>query len=237
MGRRQDAAEVAAYSAAEVARYVGVNRSTVRAWAFGHADPRRRRQWAFRPVIRPQDAKARLFSFNNLIEAHVLAALRVHHRIPLPRIRKAIDFLERQHRLKRPLIDVTLQTDGSALFANAFGEGLVDLSAQGQFAFQAVLSVYLKRIDVVNGRVARYFPFTWKNERKVLEDLEREPKIVMIDPCVAFGRPVLAETNIRTEIVAERFRAGEAIPDLAEEYGVATALIEVAIRSEESLAA
>ncbi len=54
----------------------------------------------------------------------------------------------------------------------------------------------------------------------------------MIDPEVQFGRPVLAGTGIPTLVIANRYKAGESITDLARDYDRPEAEIEEAIRYE-----
>jgi uncharacterized protein (DUF433 family) len=53
----------------------------------------------------------------------------------------------------------------------------------------------------------------------------------VIDPRVAFGLPTVAN-GVRTEIVLERFEAGDRIAELAEDYDSSTEEIEEAIRYE-----
>jgi len=53
-----------------------------------------------------------------------------------------------------------------------------------------------------------------------------------MSPSVAFGRPVLANTGIATDVIAGRFRARDSVSDLAEEYGVPVSMIEDAVRWE-----
>ena len=60
----------------------------------------------------------------------------------------------------------------------------------------------------------------------------REPKVVVIDPRISYGRPVLAGTGIPTAVVAERYKAGESIDELAEDYGRSRKEIEETIRCE-----
>jgi uncharacterized protein (DUF433 family) len=55
---------------------------------------------------------------------------------------------------------------------------------------------------------------------------------VVIDPRVQFGRPVLVGTGIPTEVIADRFKAGEALDDLARDYGRTPDEIQEAIRAE-----
>ena len=59
-----------------------------------------------------------------------------------------------------------------------------------------------------------------------------EPKVIVIDPRLSFGRPVLAGTCIPTAIIAERYKAGESVDDLADDYGRKRLEIEEAIRCE-----
>ena len=65
-------------------------------------------------------------------------------------------------------------------------------------------------------------------------DSNRRP--VSISPVVSFGRPVLAGTRIPTEILAERYDAGESLESLAEDYGQSKENIEQAILFEQHAA-
>ncbi|MGH8656325.1 MAG: DUF433 domain-containing protein [Gammaproteobacteria bacterium] len=64
-----------------------------------------------------------------------------------------------------------------------------------------------------------------------------ERGIVVIDPRLGFGRPVIEGTGIRTEVIIDRFRAGEPIDSIAEDYGRSRAEIEEIVRGELPLAA
>ena len=59
-----------------------------------------------------------------------------------------------------------------------------------------------------------------------------KPKVVAIDPYVSFGRPVLVGTGIPTAVIADRYKAGESIQALADDYECASRDIEEAIRCE-----
>lgn len=56
--------------------------------------------------------------------------------------------------------------------------------------------------------------------------------LILIDPKIGFGRPVLIGKAIRTATIANRFDAGESVSDLATDYGLTTPEIEEAIRYE-----
>ncbi|MCE2450893.1 MAG: DUF433 domain-containing protein, partial [Candidatus Latescibacteria bacterium] len=93
-----------------------------------------------------------------------------------------------------------------------------------------LLQAHLRRIDRDSaGYALRLYPFTRK---RLGQQLIEEPKAIVIDPRISFGRPVLTGTGIPTAIIAERYKAGEAIGALADDYGCPTLKIEEAIRCE-----
>jgi len=57
----------------------------------------------------------------------------------------------------------------------------------------------------------------------------RIPKYI-IDPYVYFGRPVLVGTGIPTAVIADRYKAGDSVDDLANDYGRQWLEIEEATR-------
>jgi uncharacterized protein (DUF433 family) len=59
----------------------------------------------------------------------------------------------------------------------------------------------------------------------------------MIDPRISFCRPVLAGIGIPTAMLAERYKAGDSIDELAEDYNCDRLQIEEGIRCELQLVA
>lgn len=223
-----DPLDLPVYRVGEAARYLGVPPSTLRAWNFG--------QTGFRRVIVPEDPKTGLLSFRNLVEAHVLSALRVHHRVPLSSIRRAIQFLKREVRSDRPLLELRLLTDGSNIFVRMSGD-VLNVSRGGQVEISKIVAAYLRRIETDERGAVRLYPFTRKGDSSETTLLAEQPKLVVIDPSVSFGRPVIARTNIRTSVVAERYLAGESVEELAADYRRSPLEIEEAIRCETRVAA
>ncbi len=178
----------------------------------------------------PSSKTPPLLSFFNLIEAHVLDAIRREHGIPLPKIRIALDYLSRRFPSEHPLAIQEFESDGLNLFIEKFGQ-LINISQSGQLAMRAILEAYLRRIERDPlGFPCRLYPFT----RKGTPD---EPRVVVIDPYVSFGRPVLVGTGVPTAVIADRYKAGESIESLADDYGRNRLEIEDAIRSELQLEA
>ncbi len=215
----EDRRHTPTYTVAEVSSYFGLPRSTVRAWTRG--------QGVFRPLISRPDPASGELSFLNVVEVHVLSAIRRVHGVPLQRVRRALEFLQEQLGQQNPLAAVEFRTNGIDLFVRWLDEAdLVNLSQSGQLAIREVLEAYLRRVDRdMAGVASRLFPFTRPGHAD-------GPRVVVIDPRMCFGRPSIIDTGISTEIVAERYKAGESIDDLVSDYGLERQLVEEAIRCE-----
>lgn len=226
----KDIREMPLYSAAEAARFLHLPVSTVRAWAFGQGYRVRNERRQFAPVISTADRKHRRLSFLNLVELLVLAAIRRKHNVPLPQVRRAVDYLRRKFPSPHPLADHQFQTDGMDLFVEKFGE-LINLSREGQLAVKALIQQYLQLVE----RDASGVPFKLHLPRST--EPAQPVASVVIDPRFGFGRPVLDGRGIRTEVIVERFQAGESIASLAEDYGLSVDTVEDILRSHQPLAA
>jgi uncharacterized protein (DUF433 family) len=229
--------EVPLYSVFEASRYLQIPENTLRAWVAGRAYPVRsggtRRSAA---VIELADPKRSRLSFNNLTEAYVLDALRRQYHVELPQIRRAVSYLREQFRSQHPLVHDQMLTDGKDLFVEA--AGLVDVinaSRDGQLAMRDLIGLRLQRVEWdKDGFIARLYPFT--RSHRVSDDEAAQPRVVTMDPRVEFGRPVLKSSSIPTAVIADRYKAGESIADLAEDYGEEPLNIEEAVRCELQLA-
>ena len=217
--------DIPAYGLSEASHYLGIPKATLRSWVLGRHYPIETGKQFFRPIIELPDKEKPLLSFVNLVESHVLEAIRQRHGIKFWRVRGAVEYLERHLDSRHPLAEQRFVTDGADLFVEQFGR-LVNISRKGQLAIKELIQTYLRRIERDSaGFPIRLYPFT--RERK-----PDEPKTIVIDPYISFGRPVLAGTGIATTILAQRYKAGESIEELAEDYGRPTSDIQEAIRCE-----
>lgn len=213
-----------AYPLIEAAHYLNLPLSTLRTWCLGQsprADAKTRR---FDPPIRLDGDQRHALSFLNLVEAHVLAAIRGKHRIPLSVVRRALDDVAKQMRSARPLVETLFQTDGVDLIVNRLGT-LINLTGKLPTEMADVLRQHLKRIERnAAGVPVRLFPFTHTDER-----YGQQRAAVVIDPHVAFGRPVLAGRAVPTAVLADRFKAGDSFEQLAGDYETSTQVIQEAL--------
>lgn len=210
-----DPRDVPAYSVAEAAHYLCIPTSTIRSWVKGTK--------SFKPVLELPRPGVSLLSFYNLVESHALRSLRIVHRIDLPRIRSALDFVKNQLGWERPLIHEGFKTDGVRLFVDHLGT-LVDATSDGQIVMREVMT-HLDRIEWQNELAARLYPFTRLNTNNA-------PKSVFIDPRYSFGRPILRDSHVATAVIATRYKAGDSMDDLAQDYGCSRQEIEEAVRCE-----
>jgi uncharacterized protein (DUF433 family) len=215
-----------AYTFSEAAHYLRLPVTTLRAWCVGHDYQSKGRQKHYQRVIRLDGDRLEGLSFLNLVEAHVLSGLRRQHQVPLPRIRRAIEWVSKQLKMPRPLVESRFATDGVDLFVEHLAE-LIDVDRGGQLAMREIIDAYLSRVERnPRGVPVKLYPFTRK---EAATDAQRP---VVIDPTVSFGRPVLAGTRVPTAILADRFKAGDALRELADDYRTTPQAIEEAIRCE-----
>ncbi len=225
-----DPRDIPTYSIGDAARYLRIPRSTIRSWTVGQSYSVKDGSNFFRPLIDIPKNKPYLLSFTNLVEVHILRAIRQHHKIQLNKIREALDFLDEKFQVPHPLAKEVFRTNGVDLFIERYGE-LIDASNGGKRDLKAALNAHLERIEPDDSGLAiRLYPFTRSHEAE-------NPRFVVIDPRIAFGRLTIAGTGIPTDILKERYWAGDSIEDLAEDYDCDRLLIEEAIRCELSVAA
>ena len=220
--QRADPRWLPAYTILEAAHYLAVHPATVRYWAVGRG--------RYAPLIVTPKHSPTLLSFLNLAELHILASIRRVHAVKVPSIRKAIRFLKKRARRpvgrRHPLLSLDLDTDGADLFIEKCG-GLTSISQSGQMATREIIGAALHRIERdPQGIPVRLYPFTRA------DDIKDAPAMIVIDPDLSAGRPVIAGTGLAVQLIAERYKAGESINDLVQDYERSHEEIEEAVRCE-----
>lgn len=235
-----DPRELPLYGLSETSRYLKINSMTLRSWVFGRnytLDDGASKWWP--PVISLPDPSKPQLSFYNLVEVHVLSGIRRIHNVKFQKVRSALRFLERQFDDRNPLAKRDFWTDTFDLFIKDSGD-LICASLDGQRVIQEAVEQYLHRIERdFDLSPLRLYPFSreimfgLKDSKHGPKDLRATPKTILIDPLVAFGRPTLAGTGIATNVIAGRFRAGEAIRVLANDYEIKESQVQEALDYEE----
>jgi uncharacterized protein (DUF433 family) len=82
---------------------------------------------------------------------------------------------------------------------------------------------HLKRIEWDTSKSpARLYPF-------ISASTPTEERPIVIDPRLAFGRPVVARKGISTSAIVDRVDAGESVEEIAADYELGPSEIEQAI--------
>lgn len=214
--------DIAAYTLAEAARYVRLPAATLRSWVLGRQYPTADGNANFPPLIRPASRRPPWLSFSNLIEAHVLRSLRTEHGVPVKALRSALAYAEKTLHIDRLLLRPELRAEAGKVFLDRYGE-LIELTASGQLAMRLLFDQHLNRVEWDSSRFpVRLYPF-------LSASAPGPERGIVIDPRIAFGRPVMLRKGIATSTIAERVDAGESVDEIAAEYDLGPAEIEQAI--------
>jgi uncharacterized protein (DUF433 family)/DNA-binding transcriptional MerR regulator len=216
-----DARNEPAYSITEASRYLRLSPATLRSWFLGRPYRTAKGLSQFPPVLTLAKRDPVTLSFSNLIEAHVLRALRTEHGVPLGEVRQALAYAQRELKIDQLLLREELRTAGGKLFLDRYGE-LVNLSVSGQLAMWKIFEAHLRRVEWGELRSAvRLYPFV------VSESADAKP--IVIDPRISFGRPVVGKAFVSTRTILDRIDAGEKVEDVARDYELTDQAVEEAV--------
>jgi uncharacterized protein (DUF433 family) len=212
--------QVPLYSLTDAARHIAVPRTTFDTWVRGYQRQRESGPATLgKPIVTALGAprgEPRI-PFIGLAEGFVLAAFRAAG-VPLQRIRPAVEALEHELGVEHALASEQLYTDGAEVLYNfgstydnrPEGRAVMDLVVprSGQRVFVPVVERYLKRITFDGGYAG------------VLALPQYGRAEVIVDPGRSFGLPIFARGAARVEVVLGRFKGGESLDELSEEFGV-----------------
>jgi uncharacterized protein (DUF433 family) len=220
-----DPREAPAYTIADAARYIHVPPATLRSWFLGRTYRKQGGVGEFGRVLQPAGRAAPQLSFLNLVEAHVLRALRTEHDISIAAVRQALETAEERLGVQRLLLSDQLLTSAGELFIEHYGD-LISLGKPGQFAMKKMLDAYLRRVAWDDKHIpVRLFPFLRAS------DVAGASPIV-IDPRKAFGRPTIHGSGVMTRVVRDRVEAGESVQEIARDYDISPDDVEAAVSFE-----
>lgn len=219
--------EIPAYGVSEAARYLRLAPATLRSWVRGRAYPRGTGKAFFRPLIRLPEPDNGQLSFENLIEAHVLWGLRNRHNVPLKHVRIALKYAQRELGIERLLLHGDLRTSAGNVFLFKYGE-LLNLSKSGQMALRGLLEAHLKRVEWDDSMLpVRLYPFTG-------DPSADGRRVIVIDPAVRFGRPIVQRVGVSTAVIADRIDAGEELDAIAQDYEITIEELQAAVLFEKA---
>jgi len=223
-----DPRELALYTPADAACYLGINPQTLSNWLWGRTYSTIGGEKFFAPVVEPADPENKLLSFFNLAELHVLGAARYKHKIGFPAIRRAMDTIQQRYPSDHPLISREFKTNGIDLFVQKITED-ENLSNPEQMNFKVIMDTFLEHVILDKDELAK----------KVFPLIEGQPddKIISITYGISSSQPVIDGFGVPVWLIHDRYSGGESVAALAEDFDIPIPKIERAINYFERRAA
>jgi len=223
-----DPRELAIYTPADAARFLGIKESTLKSWIYGRTYPKADGiRGRFLPLISPADPDNRLLSFFNLAEAHVLAATRYDHEVSMKSVRHALETLRQKYPSVHPLISRDFFTNGEDLFIKTVYEN-ENLSRPGQLNLKKIMDKFLAHIGRDKNKIVdRVFP--------IIKGLPHD-ETIGIYYGIASGQPVLAGSGVPVWVIYGRHEAGEKNGSIAKDFGLSIDKVQRAIHYVERAA-
>lgn len=208
----------AIYSYSDVDRLVGLHAGTSRRWLEGYE----RTGKFYDPVLRDEPTGGDIVTWGEMVEARLLAEFRT--RVPVQRLRPAIvrlrgEFGRYPLAHARPFLDI----EGRELVRVVQDE--VGLERPLQF-------VVVRSGQTMLAEATERFNAAVEYDGDVVGRLRPDPRTpeVVMDPTRSFGQPTIR--NVRTDALAEDYRAGTSREELADLYDLTSAQVDAAIRFE-----
>ncbi|MHA7984314.1 DUF433 domain-containing protein [Rathayibacter sp. CAU 1779] len=208
------------YSYSDVDRLVGVQPGTARRWLEGYS----RSGKFYEPVLRESPSGSEVVTWGEMVESRLLAEFR-SKQVPVQRLRPAIERL-RQEFGPYPLAM-------ARTFISAEGRELVrvvqeEVGVDRPLRFVVVRSGQVMLADETE-RFRQSVRYGDDGSVTRLQPDARTPAVVM-DPSHAFGQPAIR--NVRSDALAEDYRAGTSRESLADLYDLTPQQVDEAIRFE-----
>jgi DNA-binding transcriptional MerR regulator/uncharacterized protein (DUF433 family) len=218
------------YSIPEASKISRVKQQTIRRWINGYNIKKdniiSKKEALWQPDV-PKISGVVALSFKDLIEIRFVNEFR-NLGVSWKVIKTAVEYAAKELNEKHPLCSKKFVTDKKRIF-DQFEENLdkklLD-TLSGQFQITEVIKPSLHKGLEFNqqGIVERWYP----NHNK--ED-------VVIDPKISFGKPIVTECGISTEILFRSYKAEGDFKRVASIFDIKTSHVKSAVHFEERLAA
>lgn len=200
-------------------RYLGLARGTARRWIDGY----RRGSVNYPPVIREETTGSDAASWGELLETSLLAGFRSSG-ATLQRLRPAVQRLRDELATPYPLV-------ARRALLDVAGRELVMRIQDDTDLEPGLRLVVVRSNQLVLTRPAEAFTKRATFDGEIVTDLGMDERhTVTLSPIRAMGRP--AVRSVPAEVLAEGFRAGESVADLARLYDLGYGEVEAALRFE-----
>ncbi len=211
-------------------RLSGVSVGRIRRWLRGYRYHSRKKAYASPPLWHgqwePIDNSLAL-GFLDLIEIRFVDAF-LKAGVSWTTLRQARERAEEMFKVSHPFCTNRFVTDGREIFADLHREtgeaSLIEIATRQQ-VFAQIIKPFLKDLEFVEGSgLVRWWPLGDK-------------RLVVLDPTRNFGRPIVADHGVPTEVLANAAKATGSVAEVARWYEVPEREIRDAVEFEQRLAA
>jgi uncharacterized protein (DUF433 family) len=217
------------YAVPDAARLSGVSTWRIRRWLRGSKFRTKKKEYHSRPLwngqLQPIGGSLAL-GFLDLIEIRFVDAF-LRAGVSWTMLRKAHERGVEMFQNSHPFCSHAFATDGRQIFVELVrqsGEPALLEIVNSQQVFAQLTRPFLKELEFAQDTVLRWRPATTNG-------------LVVLDPTRNFGRPIVTDHGVPTEILAASVRACGSVEEVSRWYEVPKAEIEDAVEFEMKLAA
>lgn len=202
------------YSVPEAAAYTGLAASTVSRWTFGY----RTYPGIIEPGL-PSLGTTRAISFLTLMELYLMKRLK-DHGLPAEKLRVAAGEVARREGITHPYaferLSDFLKHDNSDFYYRV-GNDWEQITGRHRdhMVWDLVVEPYLHEVEFDDSYARRWFP-------------SASGGLVVLDPAVKFGDPVIAGTRIPTANILDQLEAGDSESVVANYYDLTVEQVQAA---------
>jgi len=209
------------YSFSEVAHLSHVSVGTVRNWLRGYTTE----QGAVEPLFRTHPEEEKACSFLQLIEIVVAANFRKAEHLPFKTVRLAYDNARKIYELEYPFAHMRLKAIGGHIvhIMHVPEASLRAIDEPEQYTLpNLVQEIIEQQIEYELELANKWYP------------LGKSIPIV-VDPQISGGLPVIQGRGVTIETIHKRFKTGQKIDFIADDFDITPVVIEDVIRYAEKV--
>lgn len=207
------------YTFGEAARLAGVSTTTVGNWLLGYSAGDR----DIEPLFRSDSSQGPMVSFIQLIEIVVAGRFRKAQRVPLYRVRQAHENAQQQFHLEYPFAHLRLEALGGHIVGWIREEPSmgIALDEPQQWTLPGLVLETVQQIQYIEELASRWWP-------------QGKETPIVVDPRISTGLPVIEDTGVTVQILHKRWKAGQGIDFLANDFKLKAPVVESALRYAEN---
>lgn len=219
------------YPVSFASRLTGIPSRSIRRWLLGYSRRTKGTTRTYAPVLEDELGliEGRLFlSFLDLIEVQFLEAF-LRHGVRWTTIREAATNARELLGTTHPFSTKRFSTDGKRILVSST-EGIEDRNLMD------LIDSQLEIVELVEPLLRGAIEFSNYDLASRWWPMGRDKQIV-IDPRYSFGKPVVSQSRIPTDVLTATYKATESIEEVADWYEVDVESVRQAIEYETIIAA